>query len=743
MREWKINLAYKLVLFVLFLISPFFVLKYLKAENLFIENYIIVYIVELAMFLFSYAMYEVRVRSFYNRLVKKINMLNDKYDIKNSKFSKFLGLDSFSSFEYFFNEELDKVFSELDMNKKLYLELQENRGLETEANKIELEQSIKELTKIKELEELERELLKKGTEFLNEIKKNNSPNFFEELAFYLDKYFSLSKLIIGQKIGENYKIYNKLSDEIDSKLAYSNLEELECGVYTGHRINEVFDYDLIFIIKLEGKYLGFIMFNLKDKELLKQFRIISLAEELFNVLLLIIDFYYKQKNKDERIEKLNLDIKKLNNQLQETDANLDVHLEQMSNMYEEIVTLYEVGKKLGKIYEKHNIEKTILNTLLEITNTEFAIVYEKNEEKFEISKIESLKDKKLIKELKNENLLKNLFLDMNKTKKPVIVNNIKKHDIYNLLPEILKVSIHNFVEAPIFHNEEIKGGVILFNKADEFTAANINLITSLINQMSIAMQNVDYFKNEIEREKEEEQLKIAASIQGKLFPQEMPKFNNIETFGLNLPARTVGGDYYDLVKLNDSTLIGFIADVSGKGMPAALLVSMVRTMFRMVVEELKEQSPEIILERINSALLKEDLEGRFITALCFRYKEDTNIMEVSSAGHDPFIIYKAKTKETKTYPSDSIVLGVMEEKYEKVVINFEQDDVAVFYTDGVVEARRENGDFYGSKRLFVSLDENLEKSAREIGQFIYSDLKDFTKEARQNDDITILIAKGV
>src|SRR5574344_1418243 len=144
MREWKINLAYKLILFVLFLISPFFVLKYLKAENLFIENYIIVYIVELAMFLFSYAMYEVKVSSFYNRLVKKINMLNDKYDIKNSKFSKFLGLDSFSSFEYFFNEELDKVFSELDMNKKLYLELQENRGVETEANKIELEQSIKE-----------------------------------------------------------------------------------------------------------------------------------------------------------------------------------------------------------------------------------------------------------------------------------------------------------------------------------------------------------------------------------------------------------------------------------------------------------------------------------------------------------------------------------------------------------------------------------------------------------------------
>ena len=743
MREWKINLAYKLILFVLFLISPFFVLKYLKAENLFIENYIIIYVVELVMFLFSYAMYEVRVRSFYNRLVKKINMLNDKYEIKNSKFSKFLGLDSFSSFEYFFNEELDKVFSELDINKNLYQEIKENKNTENESNKIELELSIKELTKIKEIEELERELLKKGTEFLNEIKKNTSPNFFEELAFYLDKYFGLDKLIVGQKIGENYKIYNKLSDEIDPKLSYSNLEELDCGVYSNHRINEIFTYDLIFIMKLEEKYIGFIMFNLRDKELLKQFRIMNLAEELFNILLLTVDFYFKQKNKDERIEKLTLDIKKLNNQLQETDANLDVHLEQMSNMYEEIVTLYEVGKKLGKIYEKHNIEKTILNTLLEITNTEFAIVYEYIDGNIIISKIENLKDRKLISEFKIKGFLENFYFDMKKTAKAVIVNNIKKHEVYNKLTPLMKETIHNFVEAPIFHNEEIKGGVILFNKNEEFTAANVNLITSLINQMSIAMQNIDYFKNEIERQKEEEQLKIAASIQNKLFPQEMPIFDKIEVFGLNLPARTVGGDYFDLIKIDDDTLIGFVADVSGKGMPAALLVSMVRTIFRMVVEEFREYSPDCILERINSVLLKEDLEGRFITALCFNYNQKANIMEASSAGHDPFIIYRAKTKETESYPSESIVLGVMEDKYEKVILNFEKDDVAVFYTDGVVEARRENGDFYGSKRLFVSLEENLHKSSKEIGEFIYNDLKDFTKEAKQNDDITILIAKGV
>ena len=743
MKEWRINLAYKLILFVLFLISPFFVLKYLNGENLFIENYIIVYLLELCIFVFSYAMYEVRVRSFYNRLVKKINMLNDKYDIKNSKFSKFLGLDSFSSFEYFFNEELDKVFSELDNSKSLYTDLKENKGTESEVNKTELQQTIFELTKIKEFEEMERDLLKKGTLFLNEIKKSMGSNFFEELGFYLDKYFSLANLVLGQKTGETYKVYNKLSDESDLKINYIHLEELDCGIYTNHRINEIYNFDLIFVIKVEEKYIGFIMFNVSNKELIKQFRIMALVEELYNVLLLTIDFYLKQKSKDEKIEKLTVDIKKLNNQLMETDENLDVHLEQMSNMYEEIVTLYEVGKKLGKIYEKHNIEKTILDTLIEITNTEFAIVYEKVGENFKISKIENLKDKKLINEFREAEILKEMFLIMKKVAKPIIINDVKKYEGYKNFTAHMKATIKNFVEAPIFNNEEVKGGVILFNKNEEFTAANINLITSLINQMSIAVQNVDYFKNEIEREKEEEQLKIASSIQAKLFPQKMPNYEKIEVFGTNVPAKAVGGDYYDLVKVDDNTLIGFIADVSGKGMPAALLVSMVRTIFRMVVEEFKEHSPELILERINSVLLKEDLEGRFITGLCFKYIEDKEILEVSSAGHDPFIIYRTQEKKMYTYPSDSIVLGVMEDTYEKQLFNFSKDDIGIFYTDGVVEARRENGDFYGLEKLFETIEKNLDSSAKDIGEAIYKDLKDFTKEARQNDDITILIAKGV
>ena len=604
---------------------------------------------------------------------------------------------------------------------------------------------LKELEEIKKVEELERELLRRGNEFIKQFKKEvyADNTFFEELAFYLDKSFEIERLIVGQKMVEGYKVYNKLSDEIDESISYEMLGELDKGSYVSHRINEFFRYDVIIIIKIEEKNIGFLMFNVENKEYLNYKKVRDVIEKLFGVLLLIVDFHFKQKIKDEKIEKLSLDVKKLNSQLKETDANLDVHLEQMSNMYEEIVTLYEVGKKLGKIYEKQNIEKTILTTLLEITNTDFAISYEYTNNGISINKFENLKDENLIYAIREEGITQNLFFQMKKVGKPIIVNDITKYSTYNQLTSIVKDNIRNFVEAPIFVNEEIKGGVILFNKDDEFTAANINLITSLINQMSIAVQNIDYFKNEIDRQKEEEQLKIAATIQSGLFPQEMPKLDKVEVYGYNEPARAIGGDYYDLIKLSDNTLIGFIADVSGKGIPAALLVSMVKTIFRMVVEELEENSPEKILERVNTVLLKENLEGRFITAICFRYFGTENKIEMSSAGHDPLIVYKAQEKRFDTYGSESLVLGIMEEEYVKTEIDFMKDDIAIFYTDGVVEARREDGEFYGRERFLETLENNIVNSAEEIGKAIYSNLKIFTENAKQNDDITILIAKGV
>ncbi len=546
-----------------------------------------------------------------------------------------------------------------------------------------------------------------------------------------------------KKIKEKYEVFKNISNEDESIdiLQLEKYEEFEGGVHIDKIVGNK-RFDVLAVLKVEDKLHGFILIKAEKPEELKSEIILDIFNKVFSIFISIIDLYYQMHQKENIINKLNSDIGRLKKELKETDENLEIHLEQMSNMYEEIVTLYEVGKKIGKIYDKEDIEEAILNTLLEITETEFALTYYYEQDKLKVSKLINWSDKNFIEEEELDEVLSKLFFDMKKAEKAIIVNELTKLENFSKLSENIKKYIKNFVEAPMIIGQEIMGGVILFNKQEEFTAANVNLITSLINQMSISVQNIDYFVKEIDRQKEEEQLKIASHIQSGLFPQIMPKVLNANFYGLNIPAKAVGGDYYDLVQVDENRVIGFIADVSGKGIPASLLVSIVRTIFRMIVEEFREYRPEEILTRINSVLLKENLEGRFVTAACFMLNSSEARLEVSSAGHDPFLYYNQKEGVLKKYPSSSIVLGIMEEEYERIEINFDKDDLFLFYTDGVAEARKDDGEFFTLERVEDFVKNNFEKNSEEFIKNLYSQLKEFVEDAKQNDDITLLAIKG-
>ncbi len=745
MKEWRVNVVYKLIIFVVFLLMPVVVIRFGSNTDIYVEKYIYIYVSELVVLLCSYFMYEIRLKGFYNKLVKKTLQINDKFSIKNDGYKKFMGLDSFSSFEYFFNEELDKLSNELDNYRRNYKEMQSKREDEMKKKESKLGVTEKKLKYIKTEGQLASQFLNQSIKFINDFRDGvkKYEDIFEELSFHLKNSFIVDELFVVKKTKENYEVFKNISNE-DEDIDLWELEKLEGldkGLYTDKIIGDK-TFDLVAVLKVEDKVHGFVLIKAQKPDELKSEIILDILGKIFTIFISIIDLYYQMYQKENIVTKLNCDISRLKKELKETDENLEIHLEQMSNMYEEIVTLYEVGKKIGKIYDKEDIEEAILNTLLEITETEFALTYYYEKDKLKVSKLINWSDKDFIENEELDEVLSKLFFDMKKAEKAIIVNELTKLDNYSKLSENIKKHIKNFVEAPIIIGQEIMGGVILFNKQDEFTAANVNLITSLINQMSISVQNIDNFVKEIDRQKEEEQLKIASHIQSGLFPQKMPRVLNANFYGLNIPAKAVGGDYYDLVQVDENRVIGFIADVSGKGIPASLLVSIVRTIFRMIVEEFREYRPEEILTRINSVLLKENLEGRFVTAACFMLNSTEKRLEVSSAGHDPFLYYNQKEKILRKYPSESIVLGIMEEVYERIEIDFDIDDLFLFYTDGVAEARKDDGEFFTLERVEKFVKENFEKNSEDFIKSLYGNLKDFVKDAKQNDDITLLAIKG-
>lgn len=746
MREWRISLIYKIFVFIILLLSPWWVLVLIKDRNILVHRYIVVYVFQLFILIMSYTLYELRLRTYYNKIIRKTRIMNKKYGIVNSSYRKFIGLDSFYSFEYYFNEQNDKLFTKLNDLEEKYRSLEKENLTRFQVKEYQMQNLIQELNgqnKILEKKDFLLDAFLKVFEAL-ESSKITYDMFFDEIIFYLGKYFAIEKLIIFQpKEGGGYKIYSKLSQDHHVKEKYlEKLLKMDGGIFLNTEINEKSGYNFIINLKNHKIQHGFVFINLDNTESLENETLFKLNKAIVQGFTHMLNNLYYVKQLKENNMASQEEIARLNQELKETEDNLELQLDEVSNMYEEIVTLYELGKKIGKIYERNELEEKVLELTLDIVEAEFGLIYYYKEKGIEISNIVNLEDEKVKNQIQMLSRLENMFFYLREKNREIIENDMSSMENFALLPKLLQEKLHNFIEVPLYQGKEINGGMVLFNKENEFTAANVSFTTSLANQLSVAVQNIDFLNKEVERRKEEEQIKLASQIQAGLFPQRMPVINGAEFFGMNIPAKAVGGDYYDLIKIDDDIVVGLIADVSGKGIPASLLMSMVRTIFRMVVTKLKETSPEKVLKIVNDVLLTENLEGKFITASCFKLNSAEQVIEVSNAGHDPLLHYKNSTAEMLEYMEGGTVLGFLEEVYEKEIIKYEKDDILMFYTDGVVEARSLDGDFFEFERLKENIINFKDESALEIINGLYRNIKDFTSGNKQNDDITIIAIKG-
>ncbi|WP_166667389.1 GAF domain-containing SpoIIE family protein phosphatase [Hypnocyclicus thermotrophus] len=671
---------------------------------------------------------------------------NSKFNLNNSTYRNFFGFDSFSTFEYFFNEEIDKLFNKITELEYNYNLLDKNKSEKLNFQEEQTNKLINKITKDNNLILKKDFLLDAFLQVFDALENSNISYdmFFDEISFYLTKYFDIKELIIYKNSSKGFKIFSQLSNENKiSEEILNKIKNVEGGIFVHTDYNYNSGYN--FIINLKNYYIhhGVIFININDTEYLENELLFKLTKaiiqgftHMLNNLYFVKQLNLKLKNKDKKIEELNLKLK-------DTENNLELQLDEVSNMYEEIVTLYKIGKEIGKIYNKKELEEKIIELSLDIIEAEFGLIYYYEHNNIKISSIVNVEDSKLKAELKLLSRMENIFFFIKNSDKEVIVNNVSILPNFSLLPSTLRKKLKNFLEVPLFNGKKIIGGIILFNKETEFSAANVSFLTSLANQISIAVQNIDFLNKEIERRKEEEQLKIASQIQAGLFPQEMPKPKNGDFYGINIPAKAVGGDYYDLIQINENIVIGIVADVSGKGIPASLLMSMLKTTFKMSITKLNEFSPEKILSLLNDYLITENLNGKFVTAVCFKIDTEKQEIELSNAGHDPVLHYDSKNNTILEYQAGGTVLGFLEETFEKEIIKYNKDDVFLLYTDGVVEARSLNNDFFEFERLYDSIKKYHQLNAKALIENLMFDIKKFTNGNKQNDDITILAIKGL
>jgi len=241
--------------------------------------------------------------------------------------------------------------------------------------------------------------------------------------------------------------------------------------------------------------------------------------------------------------------------------------------------------------------------------------------------------------------------------------------------------------------------------------------------------------------RQEQELAIASEIQSNLLPKELPKGTGLEISAINLMARYIGGDYYDCVITPSGQVAFVIADVMGKGVPAALFMTMVRTIWRSNAM-MDSKSPGETLEAMNRAGYP-DLSSnwRYVTMFSAIYDPKTSTLKYANSGHNPPFYLPRGCDKFEELDTEGTLIGIMPDtKYYTVERVLNEGDLIVIYTDGIIESER-GKEFFGIEKLKEVIIQNRASDVEEIQDKIIAAVKEYTQGELQSDDITLMVLR--
>jgi sigma-B regulation protein RsbU (phosphoserine phosphatase) len=248
---------------------------------------------------------------------------------------------------------------------------------------------------------------------------------------------------------------------------------------------------------------------------------------------------------------------------------------------------------------------------------------------------------------------------------------------------------------------------------------------------------------EIESRIMQEQLDVAKEIQEGLNPMGFYNKNGLELKGYTRAAKGVGGDYFDYIEIDENRVGALISDVSGKGIPASLVMVMIRTVFVSAIhQDPKKIQCSHLVSAINSSISSDFAIDKFATLFFMLYDKSRETVSFSNAGHGPLFCYRADRNICTVTKLEGVPIGIMDDtEYKQAEVPFKPGDIIFLSTDGVTEMRNEKKEEYGRERAQKLIMENHKKSADELVSMLITDVDTFKGKANQHDDMTMLIMK--
>jgi len=271
----------------------------------------------------------------------------------------------------------------------------------------------------------------------------------------------------------------------------------------------------------------------------------------------------------------------------------------------------------------------------------------------------------------------------------------------------------------------------------------LEIIESIARQIQISTGNIKKLQLETE-------IKTASVVQETLIPQNMPKVLGLEVYGIMHPAKGIGGDYFDFIP-SETVMIDekeyatkiwlMLGDVSGKGVPAGLIMVMVRTFLHSLAQ--MQKSVLKMLMGLNNFIYENSDESKFMTAVLAKWDVETGIIQLTGAGHETVLIYKSQKDEVEEFNAGGTILGISLEHdiidmFEEHVIQLDENDFILIFTDGVTEARNRQKEDYGLEKVKDIMFANKNESIETIIDNLYKHILDFMSGADPHDDTTII-----
>jgi phosphoserine phosphatase RsbU/P len=334
-----------------------------------------------------------------------------------------------------------------------------------------------------------------------------------------------------------------------------------------------------------------------------------------------------------------------------------------------------------------------------------------------------------------------------RTKESILSADAQADDRFNLGMSIVDEDIRSALCVPILSNDEIMGLIHLDtqNEDEQFEIADCELLTAIGMQAALAIENARLVNEIAEQQRMKYELDLAATIQQQLLPKKLPESSKVEVYGKMIPAKELGGDYFDFIDLGNGEFCICVGDVSGKGLPAGLVMVMAHAYFRPLIEA--NRSPCKVIAQANRYLFDDTRRDMFMSALLLYWSDADNKFLWTGAGHEHLLIYRAATRETEAIKAGGLVLAMMRDAdrlFKESELVLEAGDALVLYTDGVTEAVDAEGAFFAENSLdpLISLVNRYgHLGAKDLLEALLWELRNFMGNAPQADDITIVTVK--